>query len=416
MKFIEDVDKKEYEKFVESHQKSHFLQSYAWGNFCKLAKAQIPKYVGLKNDKGILVATAMIALKNTPLFGYSYGYCPRGFIADYEDKEVIKEFTKYLKEYMKKEKIIYIKFDPDIPYQEIDENANPVEGGKNNYELFNYMLSLGYKHTGFYRLYTGNQPRYTFRINLECPWEEIEGKMSKSFLKSVKRSEQYNLTVNNDIDNHTFWELMKKNSEKDGFGINNEKYYEHFTNSLKESGYIKYFNIVIEPHLLVDNIEKELKELKVELDNNKKKAADIQNKIARLEKELASFKEEKKDKKVICSLVCTYTDNRAWSFYIGNDQLANLTFAVTRAYYEAIKDAHDRGYKMFDLFGTPGDPNTKYKNLANIHDFKRKFGDQYTEFMGEFDLVNKKFMYKLLPCLLGIYRKIRKMRGKTEVK
>lgn len=29
------------------------------------------------------------------------------------------------------------------------------------------MLSLGYHHTGFYRLYEGNQPRYTFRINLK---------------------------------------------------------------------------------------------------------------------------------------------------------------------------------------------------------------------------------------------------------
>ena len=36
---------------------------------------------------------------------------------------------------------------------------------------------------------------------------------------------------------------------------------------------------------------------------------------------------------------------------------------------------------FFDLFGTPGDPNTKYKNLAKLHDFKRKFGDEYIEFM-----------------------------------
>ena len=111
---------------------------------------------------------------------------------------------------------------------------------------------------------------------------------------------------------------------------------------------------------------------------------------------------------MVCSLICTYTKNRAWSFFIGNDQLGNTTFAVSRCYYEAIKDAFDNGYEFFDLFGTVGDPNTKVKNLAKLHDFKRKFGDEYVEFIGEFDLINKKFMYKVLPILLKVYRKIRR--------
>ena len=409
MKFIENVEKEKYIKFTDNHPKAHFLQSYAWGEFCKKAKGQIPMYLGLEDSKGNLVVATLVLLKMTPIFGYSYGYAPRGFVADYKDSKVLKEFTECLKDYMKKNKIIYIKFDPDIIYQEIDEQANPIEGGFNNYKLFDYMISLGYKHKGFYRLYNGNQPRYTFRIDLKKPWEEVEAKMSKSFLKSVKRSEQYDLTINNQVDNHTFWLLMKHNSEKDGFGINSEKYYELFTNTLNDDGHLKYFNIVIKPKQLTKNIASQIEELKKQLETNKKKAADIQNQIARLEKELSVFSEVKEDEKTICSLVCTYTKKHAWSFYIGNDALANFTFAITRAYYEAIKDAYDNGYEFFDLFGTPGDPNTKFKNLANIHDFKRKFGDQYTEFMGEFDLVNKKGFYTILPFLLKIYRKFRKI-------
>ncbi|MBR1413240.1 MAG: peptidoglycan bridge formation glycyltransferase FemA/FemB family protein [Bacilli bacterium] len=408
MKFIENVEKEKYIEFTRNHPKSHFLQSYAWGEFCKKAKNQIPKYVGLVDDNDNLIATCLILLKKTPLFGYSYGYAPRGFITDYTNKEILSKFTEELKKYMVKEKIIYIKFDPDIVYQDIDEDANPIPDGFNNYELYNYLVSLGYNHTGFYKLYNGNQPRYTFRIDLKKPWEEVESKMSKSFLKSVRRSENYNLTINNEVDNHTFWLLMKKNSEKDGFGINSEKYYEMFTNTLNEAGHLKYFNVVIRPKELVKNIETELDNLKQQLEVSKKKAADINNQINRLEKELDIFKNEEEEEKVICSLVCTYTDNRAWTFYIGNDSLANLTFAITRAYYEAIKDAHLHGYDFIDLFGTPGDPHTKFKNLANIHDFKRKFGDKYTEFMGEFDLVNKKGLYKMLPIMLKFYRKLRR--------
>ncbi len=404
MRFIENVSKEEYQKFSENHSKSHFLQSYEWGEFCQIAKKQIPHYVGMHNDNEELVATCLILEKKTPL-GYSYGYAPRGFLIDYTNKAYVKVFTNYLKEYMQKNKMIYIKFDPDIKYQDIDEEGNKVIDGENNYELYDYLVSLGYKHTGFYKLYEGNQPRYTFRINLKKTWEEVEQKFSKTFRKSIKRSEQYNLIIDNEENIETFYELMKENSAKDGFDAKTLDYYQNFYQTMKNN--IKFFNATICPKELIENIDVELQNLEKELQVSTKKEADIKNKIARLQKEKEEFLKIKEDKLVICSLICTYTSNRAWSFYIGSNELANFTFAVSRCYYEAIKDAYNKGYDFFDLFGVVGDPHTTYKNLANIYDFKRKFGDEYIEFMGEFDLVNKKFLYKILPFLLKVYRKLR---------
>ena len=412
MKFIENVDKNKYINFTDNHPKSHFLQSYAWGEFCRKIKGQIPYYVGMEDDNNNLVATSLILLKKTPL-GYSYGYSPRGFIIDYSNHELIKEFSDYLRKFMKDKKIIYIKFDPDIPYQDIDEDANPIENGNNNYDLYNYMLSLGYIHTGFYRLYEGNQPRYTFRIDLKRKWEDIESKMSKSFLKSVKRSNTYDLEIDNDIKTEEFYRLVQNNSSKDDFDAHNLKYYQVFTEELEKEGIVKYFNISIKPQELVKKFTKEIKEIKKELETNKKRAEDLKNQLTKLEKDINVFKDIKENKIVVCSLICTYTKNRAWSMFIGSDDLANMTFAVTRSYYEAIKDAYNNGYDFFDLFGTPGDPHTTYKNLAKLHDFKRKFGDKYIEFIGEFDLVNKKFLYHALPLLLGVYRKVRKVFQKS---
>ena len=64
---------------------------------------------------------------------------------------------------------------------------------------------------------------------------------------------------------------------------------------------------------------------------------------------------------------------------------------------------------ILDLYGTSGDPNTTYKNLGGLHKYKERFGDTYIEFIGEFDLVNKKVLYKVLPILLKIYRKSYKL-------
>ena len=407
MKFIENVEINRYREFESNHKKSHFLQSYEWGLFCKRAKGQVPCYVGMEDENGNLVATCLILLRKTP-FGFSYGYAPRGFILDYSNKDVIKVFTTYLKEYMKNNKIIYIKFDTDIKYQDIDENGNKIDDGENNYELYDYMLSLGYKHTGFYRLYEGNQPRYTFRINLNKTWEEIEAKFNKSFMKSVKRSYSYNLIVDNDVKVDDFYRLLQSNSSKDDFDPHSLEYYKIFSEEMSKDNNMKYFNISIRPKELLNNISKEIDALNKELEVSKKKEADIKNKISRLEKEKEVFSKIDKDEVCICSLICTYTKTHAWSLYIGSDDLANFTFAVTRSYYEAIKDAYNNGYEFFDLFGTPGDPNTKYKNLAKLHDFKRKFGDEYIEFIGEFDLVNNKLLYKMLPIMLKVYRKLRR--------
>lgn len=412
MKFVENIDRESYITFTDNHLKSHFLQSYAWGQFCKRVKGQIPYYVGLMDDQNNLVASALILLKKTP-FGYSYGYCPRGFILDYSNLDLINEFTSYLKQFMKDKKIIYIKFDPDISYQDIDEDANPVDGGDNNYKLYEYMLSLGYKHTGFYKLYEGNQPRYTFRIDLNRSWEEIESKMSKSFLKSVKRSEIYDFEIDNNSFVNDFYRLIQCNSSKDDFDAHNLNYYKIFTEELEKENLVKYFNISIKPKELVIKFTREIENLKLELEKNKKRAIDINNQISKLEKDIGVLNTLQDEKVVICSLICTYTKNRAWSMFIGSDEIANLTFAVTRSYYEAIKDAYNQKYVFFDLFGTPGDPHTTYKNLAKLHDFKRKFGDKYIEFIGEFDLINNNFLYKLLPISLSVYRKIRKVLKKS---
>ena len=46
MEFIEDINIKEYEEFVRNNEyKSHFMQSYYWGEVMKM-KNFIPHYVG----------------------------------------------------------------------------------------------------------------------------------------------------------------------------------------------------------------------------------------------------------------------------------------------------------------------------------------------------------------------------------
>ncbi len=397
MEFIKDLKENEYRDFWRQTPNNHFMQSYEWGQVQKKSRDQIPCYIGLK-DKNKLVATALLLKKKTPL-NMCYFYVPRGFTLDYSNKEIVEEFTKHLKEYLKEENAIYLKIDPPLMYQEIDEEANQIKDGLNNYDVYEEFIKLGYKHQGFNKLYERNQPRYTFRtyFNKYNSFEEVEKTFSKSFSKPLKRSYDYDLEIYEADEVKTFYELIKIISERDGFNPYSYEYYNNVFTELKKDNLVKVFNAKINPAKLIKKFEEQIKN---EHKEDRKK---------RIEKDIEFLKTlPNQDEYTCASLICTYSSSGAWSLYIGNDEAAAYTGTVNRLYYEFMKDAYDNKYDYADLFGVVGDPHTKFKNLAGIYEYKRKMGGDYIEFIGEFDLINKPFWYKILPILLKIYRKIKK--------
>ena len=167
MKFITNIDKKKYDKFVKKHPtKAHFLQSYAWGEFSKKARGLTPHYVGLVDKNDNLVCATLLLQKKLPL-GYSYFYAPRGFVIDFYDKKLLTEFVENIKEYVKKYKAIFIKIDPDIIWKEYDYQDEEVLQKNKPQKVFDSLIDLGFKHLGFTKNFETMQPRYSFRIDLD---------------------------------------------------------------------------------------------------------------------------------------------------------------------------------------------------------------------------------------------------------
>ena len=399
MKFIENVEEQRYKDFYNNFADNNFMQSYEFGIANKIGRGQIPCYVGLEDDNGNLVAVSLLVRRDTPL-NMCYFYAPRGFLIDFNNKELLAIFTSEIKAYLKRNNAIYLKIDPEIMYQENDSYANVIENGKNNFDIFNNLIELGYKHKGFNKLYDANQPRYTFRIPLDKPLKDIEANASTSFLKTIKRSYFYDLEITETDDIKTFYELIKLVAEKDGFSEYKFEYYEAIYDEFSKDNNIMIHQCTIYPDKVLENIN-------IELEKNK----DNNEKLTRLNKDLNFFKPMEgkyPDGLVIASLVTITTNNKAWTMYIGNNNIGQYTFAISRLYYEALLCIHNKKLLYLDLFGVCGDPNTNYKNLANIYEFKRKFGGELIEFIGEFDLINKPFWYKVLPVLLKIYRKLKR--------
>ena len=407
MIFNDNIGKEKYKKFYLENN-GNFMQSYEWGQFNIKSRHQIPHYVGIE-ENGTILCEALLLEKKGP-FQLSYFYCPRGYIIDFNNTELFEKFTEELKKFVKKHHGIYLKVDPEIEYQEIDALGQPIENGKNNYDLYNKFISLGYKHTGFIKNFENNQPRYTFKIDLDKPVEELEKSISKSVLKKIKKTYDYNMIFRENSDPATFYNLICKTSEKDNFAAYSKSYYEEAMNILGKENIYRMFELVISPKELICKQEEKNKILKEKLSTAKESEKnELNEQMSRIEKELKILEPYKDlDELVICSQICAETKDTMWTLYIGNDEIGKDLYAVNRMYLEVIKYAKNTNHKYLDLFGTTGDVNHTHGNLAGIHNFKKNFGGKYTEYIGEFDLVNKKILNKILPIFLKIYRKITK--------
>lgn len=429
MKFIENIEKEKYEKFVKNHKtKSHFLQSYAWGEFSKKCKGYIPHYVGLVDDKNKIKAAALLLEKKLPM-GYSKFYSPRGFVIDFFDKVLLTEFVKNIKSFVKKNKGIFIKIDPDIIWRKEDYNGEEVKLDYNPQEVFDSLKSLGFKHRGFTKNFETEQPRYSFRIDMNQTYEEIESKFSKTTKQRINKGEQLGAKVRlGTIDDiKEFSHLMDLTENRKDFVSHDYNYYKNLFEIYNEDNHMDLFigsvntkEIIEKYNGELNTVEEELKPLSEgELSkSNKTKKAELEKRKEKLLEYIKEYQEaqDKYGEEIILNghVIMEYGD-KAWVLYAGNHNILMDSYSNYKVYKEHIKYCYEHGIKMYDQFGTVGDLSKDNPRLG-LHEFKKKFGGDYVEFIGEFDLVINKPMYLLFNKVVPVYRKIVKRRAKKAKK
>ena len=416
MKFITNIDINEYEDFVLNSSKSHFMQSHYFGEIMKY-KNFTPYYVGLKeNDK--LVATALLLKKNL-IGNYCYFYSPRGYIIDYSNYKLINTFTNYIKKFAKENKALFVKIDPDVKLHDLDQDGNVL--GNSHEKLIDYLKMLGYKHKGFNTEFVNEQPRFTFRLDIDKSIDDIYKNIHPTTRKILNKGNQYNLNMYKGTisDIPKFYETMKDTAIREHLHLTPMEYYKNFYEILNKQNMSDLYIVEVDIHDLIITYEKNLEYLELEFKNlddpkykNKEKQEnlkkDLLNKIDKMKKEIDFIKTIDKENIILSSIITVKYGDKVWTIHGGNSNILRELNSNYLLYYQIIKDAHDEGYKLVDFFGTSGIANPDKSNpIFGIHSFKKRFGGEYTEFIGEFDLVIHKFLYLAYKKLLPIYRKMK---------
>lgn len=417
MEFINDLTKEEYEEFVKNNKNHHFMQSYDFGQIRKI-KHFIPHYVGMKKDEKIVCAALL--LEKRLIMNYCYFYSPRGFVIDYKDTQLVKEFTKQLRKFGKKYKALFIKIDPAVKLHTLDIEGNIIDG-ENNEDMITNLKKLGYKHMGFNLGFEHEQPRFTFRIDLNKSWDEIYNNMHPTTKKILNKGNQYNLNVykGNEKDIKDFYLTMIETAKRENIVQSPIEYYELFYKTFNKDNLSDLYIVKVKIKDLIktfedkiDSVKKEIDELNSDKYKNKGKAKnkinDLNNQVNKLNKDLEEIKEIEEEEIVLSSIITVKYGDKVWTVHGGNNsKLMNLN-ANYLLYYTIMKDAYDEGYKCMDCFGTCGIANPDKSNpIYGIHLFKKRLGGEYVEFVGEFNLIINKFMYSFYKILIPIYRKIK---------
>ena len=426
MSKLVQLDGKEYDEYVKNHPfKSHFLQSYAWGEFSKKEKRLTPYYLGLIDSKKNILGATLLLQKHLPM-GLSYFYAPRGFVIDFTDTKLLKEFSLKIIEFVKERKGIFLKIDPDLIWKEENNNGEVVKPSYDSKKIFDNLKKIGFRHQGFTKNFETMQPRYTFRIDLEHPMEEIEARFSKTVKQRIKKGTSLgtNVRIGTIDDIEEFSRLMDMTEDRKDFVSHNMKYYKSLYEIYNKYDKMNLFIGSIDTNKVIEEYSKEKEELHETLDKlnskeklsnaNQKKKKEIEMRIEKLNEYIEEYVDAKNkygDVITLNSHVIIEYGDKAWTLYAGNHNVLASSQSNYKVYYEHIKYCHDKGIKYYDHFGTVGDLNTKNPRYG-LHIFKKSFGGNYIEFIGEFDYVTKPFMYfcftKLVPLYRDIVRKIAK--------
>lgn len=420
---LTELNEKEFEKFASKHQYANFYQTKEWAKL-KSRNGWKPYFIGLvSSNKKILGATLLLS-KMTPIKKNMF-YAPRGFLIDYEDIEMLETFTKEIKFFVKKHNGIFVKIDPMIVYKQRDINGDIVEDGIDNSKIIEMLKSNGYHHYGLsVSSHTGLQPRWVFALPLgNKTEEEIVSSFNTRTKRSLKKCQNHGIIVEkiNKNDLSVFKDIMEHTSSRRGFVDRPFSYYQEMIDCLGEHCkiYIAYLDINKAIKLADDEIESQNNRI-LELNRNKESKKYKEN-ILKCEKIITDKKAEKDkmlklekehgDKIPIGGAMFLHFGQEMTYLFGGSYQEYMEYPSQYLVQFTAIKDALNSNCSLYNFYGIDGHLKEDGE-MHGVYVFKKGFGGEVREYIGEFDLIINKFSYFIYKIAFACYHKLKNIKNK----
>lgn len=375
MKLENNLNRKQFDEFVQRHELNHYMKTSMWANTQE--KNTIPFFVGFKEEDN-LIGTALVLKKKWA--NKSYLYVPWGPCIDYHDSLRLLECLELLKQFAKSEDCFMLRIDFNILRVTRDIDGNQIEG-INNEHITEIIKECGFQHKGYGYAYNGSLVnRYTLITDISKPVEEIFKSYAKPRQTAIKRHQIMGVTTrlgtNDDLD--SLCEFEKELTASQGFKPHSKAFFNLLLSSFKEHArlYITEISLVTMVQGLSDEI-------------NSKKYAKDKEALASKQKEIENallLQKKYGDVVVIAAGLFLYFGNKSWDLYTYNKKEFGFVKPVDNLHYFAMQDMKNLGVTDYDMCGFSGVTN-KDDPYYGLYSYKRTFGSEFTEFIGEFDYI-----------------------------
>ncbi len=219
----------EFDSFVISNPKGHFMQVSSWAN---VKNNWIWRGAVCRDEGGNIKGTIAMLIRKVPALPYSLMYCPRGPVCDLNDRDVFAALLDAARKVGKEHNCYDIKLDTDARADDT---------------VFKTMIkSLGIKLNEVTLGFETVQPRFVFRL-------EIEGKTEDEVMAFFQAKTRYNIkvAVKNNVTveikgpeaAEEFHKIMIETGTRDNFGIRGADYFKRILESLGKNAriYMAYY-------------------------------------------------------------------------------------------------------------------------------------------------------------------------------
>ena len=408
MKF-QEITEKEYRTFWENHPLKTFLSA---PEISKLREKQNwnTYYVGVKENKKIIAATMLLSHKRH--FNKYEFYSPRGYLLDFNNKELLDFFTTELKKYIKEKNGYIFRVDPYLIYRQRDLDGNIVEDGVDNREIVNHLQELGFKKVP---IEDTEQVIWMFSLGLEGKTEEqILKEMKPNTRNQIKKTEKFGITVNeisyDELDR--FQNIMEETGARKGFKVRDLSYFQEMYKLFHDKKEVKYFITELNLKKYIEGLLKEKEEKQAKYDSltdakyndgAKKNLTNEMNAIdKRVEESKAIMKEKKTDIITLSGSMFMLIKPEVIYLSSGNYDEYMKFNSQYLIQWELIKYGIENGFKKHNFYGIPANINEHPKDYG-IYEFKRGFNGYVEELIGEWELpINWKYnLVKLIHKIKG---------------
>jgi len=403
--YLKELTNEEFNSFTDKFMNSSIYQTSEYA-FIMNTQNYNTIFLGLIDDSDQIKAASLVLIEKEGMF--KYGYAPKGFLIDYNDKILVEEFTKLIKNYFNKKKVMAIKINPMIVKSSYDYRTNLAHVNPKFEETLEFLKGLGYYHLGFNNLFESFKPRFDAIIDLNKPITTLFGNMNKNFKNKVKGADKNGVRVIRGTEKELdyLYDQVKNKYPRD------KKYFENVLYFFKKRNMLDYYYAKLDTNAYLINIQKRYqKQMDICTKLNAKLFKNVgknntklinnkiyeENKLNELKNELVfatKLLKESPNGIILATTFITKYRDEAYIFMDGYNKDFKKLNAKHLMNWKLIEKYAKEKYKRFNLGGMTN-PNIKNEKYNGLNEFKLSFNSRCVEYIGDLELITNQGLYNL---------------------